>query len=41
MPSSSGVRVGPGHTALAVTPLRATSRAIVFVKAITPALAPA
>ena len=40
MPSSSGVRVGPGQTVFAVTPERATSRAIVFVKAITPPLAP-
>src|SRR5688500_10347828 len=33
MPWSIGVSVGPGHTALAVTPYRATSRAIVLVKA--------
>jgi hypothetical protein len=38
--SSIGVRVGPGQTALAVTPERATSRARVLVKAITPPLAP-
>ncbi len=38
--SSIGVSVGPGQTVLAVTPLRATSRAIVLVNAITPPLAP-
>ncbi len=35
----SGVFTGPGATALLVTPNRAFSRAIVFVKPITPALA--
>ena len=40
MPSSSGVRVGPGQTTFAVTPWRATSRATVFVNAITPPFAP-
>jgi hypothetical protein len=40
IPSSIGVRVGPGQTVLAVTPLRATSRAIVLVNAMTAPLAP-
>ena len=38
---SMSVSVGPGQTTLAVTPARANSRAIVLVKAITAALAPA
>ena len=38
---SIGVSVGPGQTTLAVTPLRAASRAIVFVNPMTPAFAPA
>jgi hypothetical protein len=38
--SSNGVSVGPGQTAFAVTPCRATSRAIVFVNAMTAPLAP-
>ena len=38
---SIGVSVGPGHTLLAVTPARATSRASVLVNAITPPFAPA
>ena len=41
MARSIGVSVGPGHTVLAVTPARATSRAKVLVNAITPPLAPA
>src|SRR5215208_4820868 len=41
IPSSMGVRVGPGQTAFAVMPARAVSRAIVFVNAITAPFAPA
>ncbi len=37
-PASSGVSVGPGHTALSVMPERAISRAIVLVKAMMPPL---
>ena len=36
-----GVSIGPGATALQRTPWRAVSRAIAFVKPITPALAAA
>ena len=39
MASSMGVCVGPGHTLLQVTPLRATSRATVFANAISPPFA--
>jgi hypothetical protein len=38
--ASIAVSVGPGQTAFAVTPRRATSRAIVLVNAITPPFAP-
>ena len=39
--ANSGVSVGPGHTALALIPLRAISLAIVLVNAMIPPLAAA